>query len=277
MTQTTAELVLTLPGGGSTGLNQPPDRVDIDVLNDNFKKLDNRAKDVGSQLNRSFLYYGLAANIGSVTPAPKDGDEYQESDGDKRRWIRVGGVWVTNENGAYLIRPSSVVGASVASDGRVIVSGTNSSWSINGALSSRFRKYRIDYFFRMSGNTSLFLRLRAGSTDYSSATYNWTTLETNGSAVVTAQGLNQTAWTLNNGAEQNHWGSFYLTNPAHAGSDEFKAYEANAYGTFGGTSHASRSGFATAIDANAYDGFAISTSPAANFQTTSWLKIYGMA
>jgi hypothetical protein len=43
VTQTTTYLALVKPGGGSTGLNTPPDRVDIDVLNGNFQKIDDFA------------------------------------------------------------------------------------------------------------------------------------------------------------------------------------------------------------------------------------------
>lgn len=43
MSQTTSKLGLVLPGGGSTGLITPPDRVDIDVINGNFKKIDDYA------------------------------------------------------------------------------------------------------------------------------------------------------------------------------------------------------------------------------------------
>jgi hypothetical protein len=91
VTQTTPTLALIKPGGGSTGLNTPPDRVDIDVLNGNADKIDAFAAGVGLPATRTTLFYGLAANIGSVTP--KVGDEYQESDGSKLRYRHDGTAW----------------------------------------------------------------------------------------------------------------------------------------------------------------------------------------
>lgn len=279
MTQTTSELALTLPGGGSTGLNTPPDRVDIDVLNDNFKKIDLRAKDVGSQLNRSFLYYGPAANIGSVSPAPKDGDEYQESDGNKIRWVRIGGSWVTNEAGSYLIRPGSVgSGQTVGSDHAITPSGSpNNTWVVDAVFSSRFRKYRCEFYFRMSAASTVFLQLRNGGSAHTSANYNWTTLEGNGSTTTSANGPSQTSWALNNGTALFIYGHIDFTNPAHSGTDVEKLYEAVVSGQLGGaTSQAVRNGYLASQTGNTFNGFQVFSS-AQNFITASWMKVYGLA
>ena len=46
MGQTTQKLGLYLPGGGSSGTNLPDEVMDVDRLNDNFKKIDDFAKTV---------------------------------------------------------------------------------------------------------------------------------------------------------------------------------------------------------------------------------------
>lgn len=91
MAGTTPNLGLYLPGGGSTGTWTPDETADIDTLNQNFVDIDDWAGEVGNASNRSRHFYGVAASIGSVTP--KDGDTYQESDGNKILWNRVGGNW----------------------------------------------------------------------------------------------------------------------------------------------------------------------------------------
>lgn len=60
MSQSTSKLGLILPGGGSTGLNMPPDPVDIDVLNENFKKIDAYA-----------LAWGLPTEYSPVPETPQ--------------------------------------------------------------------------------------------------------------------------------------------------------------------------------------------------------------
>lgn len=93
MAGSTTNLDLYLPGGGSTNEWTPDEVADIDPLNNNFKKIDNWAGVVGDRSNRNFLFRGPAADIGTV-PSPQDGDIYQETDGSKRRFVRVSGAWV---------------------------------------------------------------------------------------------------------------------------------------------------------------------------------------
>lgn len=93
MSQTTPKLNLVKPGGGSTGLITPPDRVDIDVLNGNFDKIDDWAQEVGDRADRNFLFRGPAASIGLVS-GMVSGDEYQETDSDRRRFQYNGSAWI---------------------------------------------------------------------------------------------------------------------------------------------------------------------------------------
>lgn len=140
MTQTTPKLSLVKPGGGSTGTNTPPDRVDIDVLNDNFDKIDAA---VGSPLEQNRQWYGPAASIGTLPVSPKDGDEYQESDGNKILWKRVSGNWVTNEQGMFLVRPTSVSVGTINPDGSVSPIAGNTICNIDGVFTSRFSRYVV--------------------------------------------------------------------------------------------------------------------------------------
>lgn len=81
MSESTSRLALTLPGGGSTGTITPPDPVDIDVLNTNFRKIDD------------------AVGVKTVTstsrpPTPFDGQLIRETDtGDIRIYNATTAVW----------------------------------------------------------------------------------------------------------------------------------------------------------------------------------------
>ena len=165
MSETTDFLQLVKPGGGSTGLITPPDRVDIDVLNDNSQKIDDWAEKIGNNFNRSFAYYGPAANIGSVTPAPKDGDTYQESDGNKILWKRVGGAWVTNEGGMYLLRPTTLVGCTVSADGAVVPTAAATAASFEVTSLAAFRAVKLVYFLEPAVAALPNLRFRRAGAD----------------------------------------------------------------------------------------------------------------
>jgi hypothetical protein len=273
VTQTTPTLALVKPGGGSTGLNTPPDRVDIDVLNGNADKIDAFAAGVGLPAARSTQFYGLAANIGSVTP--KVGDEYQESDGNKLLWRHDGSNWVSAEGGLYLIRPTTVVNGTISPDGTIVPTAA-AALSVNGVFSSRFRKYRVEFFLRAAATTSFFLQLRGGGVNLSSAVYNWVTMEGSGSTVLFSSATNQTNFPMNNAANQDVWGHVELTNPGHGGASFLKAFETVTHSALGGTQAlAHRNGYANGMDANAYDGFNVFQG--STFDATfSWVKVYGL-
>lgn len=100
MTQTTPKLALVKPGGGSTGLNTPADRVDIDVLNANSDKIDAFAVETDGRLDdveaiqnsRVETFYGTTAGLASLT-GMRFGDWYQESDSLKRLMRYNGTSW----------------------------------------------------------------------------------------------------------------------------------------------------------------------------------------
>lgn len=93
MAGSTPNLDLYLPGGGSTNIWTPDEVADIDPLNNNFLKIDTWAGVVGERSNRNLLFRGPAASIGLVT-GMVNGDEYQETDGDRRRFQYNGTDWI---------------------------------------------------------------------------------------------------------------------------------------------------------------------------------------
>lgn len=165
MSETTDFLGLVKPGGGSTGLITPPDRVDIDVLNDNFQKIDDWAETIGGRTNRLINFRGPAGSLGALSGMVR-GDTYQETDGALWRWEYDGSNWVSARNGMYMIRPASVVGGSLSSDDGVVPNAGATSMSVNGIFSSRFRFYKIIFCFRASGaGGGLWWRYRRAGAD----------------------------------------------------------------------------------------------------------------
>lgn len=161
MADSTPNLDLYLPGGGSTGLIVPDETADIDPLNENFRKIDTAVGDPDEQ-NRQ--WYGPAADIATLPVSPKDGDTYRESDGSKRLWIRLAGVWVSNEGGAYLIRPT-VSGAdlTVEPDGSLKFAATAAGGvHIEDCFSDRFQNYQIIIEGTHPGNSSIQFQMRVG-------------------------------------------------------------------------------------------------------------------
>ena len=272
MTQSTPNLNLTKPGGGSTGTNTPPDRVDIDVLNDNFDKIDAAVGDPDEQ-NRQ--WYGPAAQIGTLPDAPKDGDTYQESDGNKILWRRVGGLWVTNESGAYLIRPSSVVNGSVAADGAIISSGGQLSLSVNGVFSPRFRAYKVIYnLLGLAGSSNALIRFRRAGTDDLTAGCSTQRMYISGTGTAAgAQNLGLPGFDLLPVTSTILSGEFVLLEPASGNTKTWYGKSLYFASTPGVMDY---SGGVTSAPLNvAFDGFTLIVTAALN--AGSYLKVYGLA
>lgn len=216
MAGSTPNLGLYLPGGGSTGTIVPDETADIDPLNENFRKIDTAIGDVAEQ-NRQ--WYGPAASIGSIPVGPKDGDTYQESDGNKVLWKRMGGLWVTNEGGAYLIRPTSVAGTGITinADGSIDLGSTGNACRVNGVFSSRFRRYRIIADWNVSGGSNgLQVQLCSGGTNDSSSNYNEQHLLGTGSSANSSQSLGGSAFSGVGVASTGFTYDALVFNPAHA-------------------------------------------------------------
>lgn len=143
-------------------------------------------------------FYGLAADRTLTTP--KAGDTYQESDGRKRLWRYDGSNWNGADPTTFIIFPTSVSAgagtATLGTDGIVTFSNiTNPSGGlfIDGAFTSRFRKYVIDLEVDAFGSvaSSVFMGFRAAgasiiTADYSYA-HNFNNNTTPGSAALGAQ------------------------------------------------------------------------------------------
>lgn len=146
----TTNLDLYLPGGGSLGIGGADEAADIDRVNQNMQKIDVWSESVDTSLGnlapllvRNQQFTGLTANIDDVVGA-KLGDEYQETDLLKRLWRHDGTNWVTDENGMFLIRPTSVAGTGVTLlDGGKVSFASSPAVNINGVFSTRFSSYLV--------------------------------------------------------------------------------------------------------------------------------------
>lgn len=156
MTQTTPKLALVKPGGGSTGLNTPADRVDIDVINANSDKIDAFATQTDARLD-------------TVEAA---------------------------KAGAYKITPTSVTGSGVTidGDGSVVLSSLpgGTTFQINGVFSARFRAYRILFRYDATDNGSWYLRYLSAGAENTSSVYRYsltTQSSSDGGAPFTSVGM----------------------------------------------------------------------------------------
>lgn len=256
MAETTDFLELVLPGGGSTGLITPPDRVDIDVLNDNFRKINTWAKLIGEREDRLFNFRGPASSIGSVAGMVR-GDTYQETDGNFVFWRYDGANWVSNENGAYLIRPASVTNGVINADGSVTANGGAASLSLNGIFSSRFRRYRIDFNFKFAAASNFTMRLRNAGVDDSSANYGGQFHYASAATPGSVSNAGATLWG-NFGpstTSDRFFGELTFVAPGLSGSGE--NFMKSAYGIVSGVFNQqvlSFSGFLGNKEANTFDG-----------------------
>lgn len=218
-----------------------------------------------------------AARLATIAPRLREGVKWYSTDTD-RNWFYDGAAWVSNDSGSFLLRPTSVVGATVAADGTILPTNGSANMSINGVFSARFRKYHIEYFLRYTAGNQTLIRLRAAGTDHSPANYTYTTVEWNGTAIVGSQSTTETAWHMNNSPNQSHWGEIEIGNPATTGTSMVKHYTGVFASAFGGTggSVARRSGHLAGADASVFDGFTI-LSGSTFSDGTSWIKVRGLA
>lgn len=177
----TPNLNLYKPGGGSTGTITPDEVVDIDRINANMDLIDAA---VGDPDNQNRQWYGPAAQIGTLPVSPKDGDTYQESDGSKILWKRLGGVWATNEGGMYLLRPTSITNGTVGTDGTILPTAGQSTLSLDFSSLSRWRTLKIFFYVEPTAADSFYMRFRrAGSNVIPAGSYKHQRLRSNGATV----------------------------------------------------------------------------------------------
>lgn len=268
----TPTLGMYKPGGGSSGLITPDETADIDRLNSNFDILDQEALSVRNRLtpleDQNRQYRGPAASLSGLT-GMRLGDEYQETDADKRRWKYDGTNWLTFENGLYLIRPTSVTGGTIT-DGKVVLS-TGDTVTINGVFSSRFRAYLIRAQWGVSGGVNgAALRLAVGGV-VSNASYDQQALVANGASVAGASLTGQTSWSAIGVAGNGHASTYELTCPGLP-----EGTYVNAKSSIAPVGWSALSGFHTVN--TAYDGFRLELSTKAGGRafTSGEIAVYGL-
>ena len=263
-------------GGGSTGLITPDETVDVDRINQNMDAIDSNASSWGNPAQRNHQFYGSAAGLASIT-GMKRGDTYQESDGNFQTWRYDGSNWVTNTGGMFLIRPSSVVNATIDTSGATIPNAATS-FSVNGVFSSRFQKYKIEFYRRNVANSSDTLKLRNAGSDTTGNDYAHQSIEAVGTTSTLFRATGQNSMSLGAPNGTNGWGTVEVTNPGAAGTNKMKTFYYSG-GTMdsGSPSTSIRSGFLLANDTNTFDGFTIASTSGSNYDPSSWFKVYGMA
>lgn len=217
-----------------------------------------------------------SARTALAAPKRKEGLQWFSTDTDIE-WEFDGTNWVTNENGIYLIRPTSVAGATLAADGTIIPSNSTTV-SVNGVFSTRYRKYRVEHYMVCSAGANVNARLRNAGADDSTAQYILVVTEASGSSVTAGTATGQNLFPLNYGNAVNtvHWGLVDFVNPGIAGA--MKGFNTTTHSARNNNPGiATRSGRHETADANTYDGFSLFTNSAATFTTASWIKVYGLA
>lgn len=277
MAGTTPNLGLYLPGGGSTGTWVPDEVADIDPLNQNYVTIDTWAGTIDvfrtAQNSRNQQYRGATAALAGVT-GMVEGDTFKETDLLKRTWIYDGTNWVTNENGLFLIRPSSVVNAVANSDGSVSANNGATTFSLNGVFSSRFRKFRIEMFSWRSASSNEFFRLRNSGADYSGAQYNHSSVEGNGTTASSAGSTTATEFPLNAGAGERSWGHLDVLHPA---LNSHKGLETDVASGTTIRVKAVRAGWISGQDATIFDGITFLITGGPTYLAGGWVKVYGLA
>jgi hypothetical protein len=216
-----------------------------------------------------------AARLALTGGVKREGLNWYSND-TNRNYFYDGTTWLPNDSGSILLFPSSVVGATIAADGATIPTTGATVVSVNGVFSTRFRKYRVEFYLRNSSNVQMLMRLRAAGTDNSSANYTYTSIEYGAGGIVGAGNVSQTSFHTTNAPNQNIWGTTELTNPAHAGTNVLKTYTGVFASAIGGTSNASshRTGMLAAADGSTFDGFSFT---GLNIDgSASWIKVYGL-
>lgn len=179
MPESTPNLSLYLPGGGSTGLITPDEVADIDRLVENFRVIDDFAGTTDNRLdaletprNRGFV--GPAADKAGVT-GMRRGDTYQETDGTYPNFFVYDGTSWKNRTRAraQLVSVTSVVDGTVtlnwsgAAAGYVYEEGQNfwESGAPTNILAPLAGRYRLTYNVRTNGAGPLTVLFFKGGVD----------------------------------------------------------------------------------------------------------------
>lgn len=143
----------------------------------------------------------------------KEGLEWRTTDTD-RDWYYNGSAWQLNDEGLYLITPTSVANGTV-SGGATTFTGVTSV-SLNGVFSSRFTDYLIRFRFTGTQNRGS-LRLRNAGTDNTGGTdYKNQYLYNSGDAALTTSYEQTSQWWTAAGTGNRQTSTIQLFYPAQA-------------------------------------------------------------
>lgn len=271
----TSFLNLYKPGGGSSGLILPDEVVDIDRINANMDVIDAFASGWGQPASRNHQFYGPAASLAGIS-GMKRGDTYQESDGNFVLWKYDGSNWITNENGVYILRPTTIVGGTVDASGAIIPTGGGASLTIDFGSFARFRTVRIVHYVEFTTNGSLTIAFRRGGSTLSAAgSYKNQRLRSNG-VTVAADLANNAAIDMAVASQPVASGDLTVYNPGEAAT--FKSWTGNFYN--GPTNPMTYQSSGLKDDSEvlaAIDGFAVVNSGTFKIGAKNFFKVYGLA
>ena len=276
MAATTPTLGLYKPGGGSSGLITPDETVDIDKLNANADLIDAEALSIRTRIapleDQNRQYRGPAGSRVGLS-GMRLGDEYQETDGDKKRWKYDGSNWLTAESGLFVVRPSSVTGTGVVLNADGSVTATNATAvSLNGVFSSRFKLYQLQWTMDKSvPASSVLLRMRNAGTDDAGNNYTLRRVGSNGAGYVELTSGLQGFFDFSSMNYATQVADIKLQNPAAASTT--RLVSGTSFDTNGSSFAQTTSVVGEHRVATAYDGFSLSLSGS---NLTGDIRVYGL-
>lgn len=184
-----------------------------------------------------------------------------------RSWFDNGTNWVSNDQGLYLIHPTSTIasGVTIGADGTVtFTSATAAGAGVSGVFTSRFRSYEVVYNLTHT-LSNLQFRVASGGSPITASNYVTSNAHISGSTV-TAASATTSVGTANSVSSASHSGVIEFLDPADASKNTSYIVRGNgdALPSWGGGWYNSLA---------AHDGLVILPGSAVPF--SGWMKIYG--
>lgn len=192
-----------------------------------------------------------------------------------RDWFYDGAAWLPSDPGSYVVRPTSVVNGTIGADGRITPTAGAASISFNGLFTTRFRRYRVEYYFTTNAAAGSVLRLRAAGVDNSSANYGIQQHYASGSTAATQGLVGQQQWAHAAFAAQFLWGSIEFNNPAHTGAGMEKTVTGLVNGYLS-QQVVNYSGLLSGGTGLSFDGFSLILSSSTFAAPGAFFRIYGL-
>lgn len=185
-----------------------------------------------------------------------------------RDWFYDGATWLPADPGTYLLRPSSVTGGTIATDGTVNLSSSNTVLQVNGVFSTRFRRYEVRGNITVPSNSYMAFQLSLNGSAVSSSTYAYQDIILNGTGAPASFNSTGTNFPIGRNLGAEHYVHVEVMNPGHPArtmiSGDTSTYIAGK--TMGG-------GYLP--NTTAYDGFALS-APGTTAISGGNIAIYGL-